>query len=490
MRRPCFVHTRRLRWRDAARALRRRRRRRPRRRRQRSRVRRSGSRQAGGSVSSAASCPLPAIHTPQSTSRVRMPDLLSPLDVQGLTLRNRIVMPPMWSGQAGPDGFVTPNIVEYHRRRAAAGCGLIIVEHAFVHPRGRHTPTQIGVHNDATVDGLSRLASAIRREGAVACLQNLARRLADLVPRPRDAAAGAVGRAASVRARGRHAGGDRRGDDPGHRRGVRRRRGAGAGGRIPGRRGARGARVPAQPVPVAADQPAARRVWRPRREPMPAPPGGVAARSCRAWVPTARCSCASGAHDETPGGLELADSCQAAGWLAEAGAALDRRVGRPPGVPRRRQGRGVLRALRAGDQGRRPRAGAGHGRIRRTRSGRPRRAGAVGGPGRHRARDAQRPRLGAQGHRAPGPGPAAARSRLSTSRGDRSLRENRRDILLERGDGPLGDAADFLVASEEDEGRNPQDLVLDGESLGVLLRPVHRRPSSPCPSRARPGRRS
>jgi NADPH2 dehydrogenase len=100
-----------------------------------------------------------------------MPDLLSPLALHGLTLRNRIVMPPMWSGQAGPDGFVTPSIVEYHRRRAEAGCGLIIVEHAFVHPQGRHTPTQIGVHSDATVDGLARLAAAIKSEGAAACLQ-------------------------------------------------------------------------------------------------------------------------------------------------------------------------------------------------------------------------------------------------------------------------------------------------------------------------------
>jgi 2,4-dienoyl-CoA reductase-like NADH-dependent reductase (Old Yellow Enzyme family) len=61
--------------------------------------------------------------------------------------------------------------VEYHRKRAAAGCGLVIVEHAFVQPRGRHTPTQIGVHDDALIDGLSRLASAIRGAGAVACLQ-------------------------------------------------------------------------------------------------------------------------------------------------------------------------------------------------------------------------------------------------------------------------------------------------------------------------------
>jgi NADPH2 dehydrogenase len=100
-----------------------------------------------------------------------MPDLLSPLSLHGLTLRNRIVMPPMWSGQATPDGLVTGAIVEYHRRRAAAGCGMVIVEHAFVHLRGRHTATQIGVHADATVDNLGRLALAIKREGAVACLQ-------------------------------------------------------------------------------------------------------------------------------------------------------------------------------------------------------------------------------------------------------------------------------------------------------------------------------
>jgi 2,4-dienoyl-CoA reductase-like NADH-dependent reductase (Old Yellow Enzyme family) len=100
-----------------------------------------------------------------------MAGLLSPLSVAGLTLRNRIVMPPMWSGQSAPDGAVTDAIVEYHRCRAAAGCGLVIVEHAFVHPRGRHTATQIGVHSDAMMPGLARLAAAIRAEGAVACLQ-------------------------------------------------------------------------------------------------------------------------------------------------------------------------------------------------------------------------------------------------------------------------------------------------------------------------------
>jgi NADPH2 dehydrogenase len=100
-----------------------------------------------------------------------MADLLTPLSFSGLTLRNRIVMPPMWSGQANPDGSVTGKIIEYHRERAAAGCGLVIVEHSFVTLQGRHTATQMGAHSDKMVEGLSRLASAIRVEGAVAALQ-------------------------------------------------------------------------------------------------------------------------------------------------------------------------------------------------------------------------------------------------------------------------------------------------------------------------------
>jgi 2,4-dienoyl-CoA reductase-like NADH-dependent reductase (Old Yellow Enzyme family) len=100
-----------------------------------------------------------------------MPNLFSPLSFAGLTLRNRIAMPPMWSGKATPEGIVTPANIEYHRVRAAAGTGLIIVEHSFVHPQGRASSTQIGAHDDTCVDGLTCLASAIKAEGAVACLQ-------------------------------------------------------------------------------------------------------------------------------------------------------------------------------------------------------------------------------------------------------------------------------------------------------------------------------
>ena len=82
-----------------------------------------------------------------------MPTLLSPLTVANLTLRNRIVMPPIWSGRAAPDGSASDGNVAFHAERAEAGCGLVIVEHSFVHPGGRHSATQLGVHRDEMIPG-------------------------------------------------------------------------------------------------------------------------------------------------------------------------------------------------------------------------------------------------------------------------------------------------------------------------------------------------
>ncbi len=100
-----------------------------------------------------------------------MAGLLTPLDFAGLHLRNRIVMPPMASGRAQPDGRPTDATVAYHQLRAQSGCGLIIVEHAFVMPEGRFGEGQIGVHDDQCIDGLARVAQGIHAGGAVACLQ-------------------------------------------------------------------------------------------------------------------------------------------------------------------------------------------------------------------------------------------------------------------------------------------------------------------------------
>ena len=59
------------------------------------------------------------------------------LKLKNITLRNRIVMPPM-AREGSADGKVTENLIEYYRLRAEC-TGLIIVEHAYVSIEGKST---------------------------------------------------------------------------------------------------------------------------------------------------------------------------------------------------------------------------------------------------------------------------------------------------------------------------------------------------------------
>ena len=95
--------------------------------------------------------------------------LLSPFRIQGLTLPNRIVMPPMVSFLAGDDGTVTrDHIVHYEQ---SAGPGLIMVEGTAVLPEGRIGTRQLGIYSDRHIEGLSEIAEAIHSTGAVAGIQ-------------------------------------------------------------------------------------------------------------------------------------------------------------------------------------------------------------------------------------------------------------------------------------------------------------------------------
>lgn len=60
--------------------------------------------------------------------------LFTPFTLNGLTLKNRIVMAPMTRGHS-PDGIPNADNAAYYRRRAEHGCGLIITEGTTVgHP--------------------------------------------------------------------------------------------------------------------------------------------------------------------------------------------------------------------------------------------------------------------------------------------------------------------------------------------------------------------
>jgi hypothetical protein len=70
-------------------------------------------------------------------------DLLSPLTIRGVTLRNRIVMSPMCQYVAR-DGFADDWHLVHLGSRAAGGVALVIVEATAVTADGRITPGDLG----------------------------------------------------------------------------------------------------------------------------------------------------------------------------------------------------------------------------------------------------------------------------------------------------------------------------------------------------------
>jgi 2,4-dienoyl-CoA reductase-like NADH-dependent reductase (Old Yellow Enzyme family) len=97
-------------------------------------------------------------------------DLLSPLNLQGVALRNRIVMAPMCQYSA-EEGFANDWHLVHLGSRAVGGTALVIVEATAVSPDGRITPGDVGIWSDAHIEPLARIASFIHSQGAVAGIQ-------------------------------------------------------------------------------------------------------------------------------------------------------------------------------------------------------------------------------------------------------------------------------------------------------------------------------
>lgn len=89
-----------------------------------------------------------------------MAGLLDPLEVEGLTFRNRIVMPPMQTSLATVKGAVTEKLIDYYAKRSRT-LGLLIVEHCYVSVSGKMSEKQLGIYDDQLVLGLKKLLSRI-----------------------------------------------------------------------------------------------------------------------------------------------------------------------------------------------------------------------------------------------------------------------------------------------------------------------------------------
>jgi 2,4-dienoyl-CoA reductase-like NADH-dependent reductase (Old Yellow Enzyme family) len=93
--------------------------------------------------------------------------LFRPLNVNGLTLPNRIVMAPM-TRRFSPDGVPDAQVADYYRRRAEGGVGLILTEGTTIgRPAASNHASIPNFHAPASLAGWAQVVSAVHAAGGL-----------------------------------------------------------------------------------------------------------------------------------------------------------------------------------------------------------------------------------------------------------------------------------------------------------------------------------
>jgi len=92
--------------------------------------------------------------------------LFKPLTLKGITLRNRIVMPPMNTNFAETDGSVSEQFTRYYVERGKGQAGLIIVSSAYIDPAAKKRSGALLLHDDRFIPSLREFTAAIHATGA------------------------------------------------------------------------------------------------------------------------------------------------------------------------------------------------------------------------------------------------------------------------------------------------------------------------------------
>ncbi|MFW9922385.1 MAG: FAD-dependent oxidoreductase [Candidatus Thorarchaeota archaeon] len=97
--------------------------------------------------------------------------LFEPITINGIELRNRIVMPGMETNFGNEHGELTEKNFAYYELRAKGGAGLIIIEATYFDKVGRGTLNMLSIDKDSKIPKFKKLAETIKKHGAKAFVQ-------------------------------------------------------------------------------------------------------------------------------------------------------------------------------------------------------------------------------------------------------------------------------------------------------------------------------
>jgi 2,4-dienoyl-CoA reductase-like NADH-dependent reductase (Old Yellow Enzyme family) len=99
------------------------------------------------------------------------PLLFEPLSIRGLTLKNRLVVPPMVHYRAEAGNTCGTFHVVHLGRYALGGFGLVFVEATAVEPVGLINEHDLGIWNDAQMESFKPLIAFMKRQGSAIGIQ-------------------------------------------------------------------------------------------------------------------------------------------------------------------------------------------------------------------------------------------------------------------------------------------------------------------------------
>jgi 2,4-dienoyl-CoA reductase-like NADH-dependent reductase (Old Yellow Enzyme family) len=88
-----------------------------------------------------------------------------PKKIGKLEIKNRFVRSATYEGLATDEGEITEKLVDFYKKLAEGGSGLIITSYAFIQQSGQANNKQIGVYKDDFIPGLKKITDIIHEHG-------------------------------------------------------------------------------------------------------------------------------------------------------------------------------------------------------------------------------------------------------------------------------------------------------------------------------------
>jgi 2,4-dienoyl-CoA reductase (NADPH2) len=99
--------------------------------------------------------------------------LFTPIKINKLEIKNRMLMPAMHMNYTGSNGEITDKFIAFYEERARGGCGLIIVGGANFTKTSGCMPNMINLMDESNFPNVKKYADAIRNAGAKSAIQLL-----------------------------------------------------------------------------------------------------------------------------------------------------------------------------------------------------------------------------------------------------------------------------------------------------------------------------